>query len=56
MKKILFSEFGTSIIISFFYLILTFFSLYHHYETSEIICWMGFCTFRIIAEMNKDRR
>lgn len=54
MKHI--TEYRINLIISSVYLILTILSLYWHFETEIIICWMGFCTFRIIAEMNKDRR
>lgn len=50
------TEYQINIIICIVYLILTILSLLWHYETNVFICWMGFCTFRIIAEMNKDRR
>lgn len=56
MKRKLFSEYGINLIISFVYLVLCVLSMYRNYETSIILCWMGFLAFRIIAEMNKDRR
>ena len=56
MKRKLFSEYGINLIISFAYLVLYVLSIYYHYETCTILSWMGFLAFRIIAEMNKDRR
>lgn len=41
------------LIVSFVYIICTVLSVYEHHETDVIVCWMGFCTFRIIAEMNR---